>query len=89
VITADTLAAVSAAKVGPAAMSLVDAMQRFRPEEQAAGFAVSFLILCKKLRVHPGTVLSVAERIIEVEGKKIPEIRAALAYIENEIRRAS
>lgn len=84
-ITLDRLAQVNAYRVGPAAYTLLDKLQQFTPEEQVAGFAVAFNLLCRKLQCHQGNALQVAERILQESGKKIPEIRGFLMYLEKEI----
>lgn len=84
-LSLDRLAAVNANRVGPAAISLIDSLQRFTSEEQAVGFGLAFLLLCRRLKAHPGNVLQVAQRVLDDCGHKQPELKAALMYMENEI----
>jgi hypothetical protein len=84
VIDATSLASVSIKPVGRVAMSILHVLQNFRPEEQCAGLAFSFLLLCRRLGCHPGNAMQVAERMMD-EQKKNPELQAVRRYLEGEI----
>ena len=79
------LANVNPRLVGPAAMRVIDAIQAHRPVDQATGIAVCFLLLCRKLKLHPGNVLEIATRLLSTDSRLYPELRAADLYITNEI----
>ncbi len=54
------------AEVGKAAFHLVNKMQcNYTPEQQALGYALAFLFMCRKYNVHPTTVLQTASNVIE------------------------
>lgn len=81
------LALVSGTRVGPAAFRIIDGLQcQYTPEEQLAGAAVTFLLVCKKLNAHPGNVLPVAGNILDNLRHQFPEIAAVRDYIDKEIK---
>jgi hypothetical protein len=66
-------------------MHVIDNAQRFPAPTQAVGVALAFTLLMKHLGAHPGTVLSVAQNILDSDLQHQPEVRAVREYIQKEI----
>ena len=80
-----TLGCVSPAKVGPIGYEVIDKIDGHRPEEQAVGIGLTFVLLCEKLKCRPGDVMRVCERILESDLSFAAEVRAMRHYIQENI----
>lgn len=80
-IDAHKLTTLSAYQVGPAAMAVIDRLQKEPKEIQAGGIACAFLAFCWANNQHPGTVLNVAERILDDKAVNSTELKALKQYI--------
>lgn len=73
-------------EIGQIVMNLLTVMQSYRHESQAHAVALLFLLLTKKYNTHPSELLQSASNLLNRYRETAPpEIRAAVAYIENEI----
>lgn len=75
-------------RVANATMGVIDAAQRFRPEEQALGMAAAFLILCQEAGVNPQDAWTMTNNVMHdrTTGQPAPQFRAVAAYIRNELK---
>lgn len=84
-VSKDALFTISPKKVGPTAVRVIDAIQLEPAELQCAGVALAFLIVCERLKIHPGTVMSVAGRVLE-ECRSNHEVAALRMYMKEEFQ---
>jgi hypothetical protein len=82
----DKLNLVGLRPVGNAAMAVTDALQRFPSEVQVVGAAAHFILLAKRYRVNPAEAFNIAERVIRFQHEGRPELAAAQAYMEGELK---
>lgn len=67
-------------------MDVIDRLQvKYQPPVQAAGMAYAFLAFCKRNKVHPGTVLQVAQRLQDDTPNHTTEMRAVRRYMDEEV----
>jgi hypothetical protein len=85
-IDTDKLNLVGLRKVGNVAMAITDKVQHYTPEERVVGAAAFFLLLARRYRIEPGEAFRVAERVIRFQHEGRPELAAAQAYMEHELR---
>jgi len=63
------------------ACHVVDSVQHLRREEQVAGLAVTFLLVCEYLGLEPREVLPIAENIIRrVKGRNYTHLDGLRMY---------
>lgn len=75
----------SARRAGPAAMAVINGLQHHRPEEQAVGLALAFILIAAKKGFHIGTALATANNILDSDSTHWAEIKAVRQYVENEL----
>jgi hypothetical protein len=71
---------------GEVAMSVCHAIQSQNKEARIAGVAVTFMLLCRIHKIHPGDALSVAERILGDTARHTPELKGAQAFLKDFIK---
>jgi hypothetical protein len=81
----DRLNSVSPTNIGQVAMTALDRLQKFPPEEQVAGVAVLLQLITKRYGVHTGNVLTVANNLVDQAVSRCPELRAAVQYVKHEL----
>lgn len=80
----DVFGNVPARESAQAAMSVIDALQQFRPEVQLAGLAAAFKLAAERFDCRPTDAFTVSGNLMnDVEGKR-PEFRAVAEYMEKE-----
>ena len=77
---------VDAKQAGQAAFRAINALQTLTPEQQVAGLAVAFQLLSRRFEVHMGTVLTVANNLVDHALHRTPELGATFDYINQEIQ---
>jgi site-specific DNA-adenine methylase len=69
-----------------AAMTVVDRLQNFAPDEQLVGAAAVFLMLAEHYGVSAQDAFTVTKNVInDTDRKLIPEFRAVRQYIQEEL----
>lgn len=81
----DRLNAVDPKLTGQAALAAIQSVEARTAEQQVAGLAVAFAAICRKYRIHPGTALTVANNVVERAVGKLPALRAAIQYVNQEL----
>lgn len=81
----DRLNSVSPARAGMSAVSALDNLSHFTPEQQIAGMTVAFLALLDKYNVHPSKAMEVARNLKANAAPVTPELRAAVRYVNEEL----
>ena len=79
------LGCINPAKVGPVAMHIIDGIQGYPHEEQAAAMALAFIVLCTKLKCRPSEIMQTANNILERSVTQVPEIRALKGYVADHL----
>ena len=81
----DRLNAVDPKRVGLAAFSCIDRLQRFTPEQQVAAAAIVLQLQCRRFNAHVGTVLNVANNVIDRTIHETPQLGAVREYVKHEL----
>jgi hypothetical protein len=81
----ELLGLIEPAEAARAAYACLNQLQSYDAEAQVAGAALVFLAACRRLKVHPGTVLDVASNVVSRTEKHVVELRALRAYMEEEL----
>lgn len=69
-----------------AAMTVIDRLQNFRPEQQVVGAAAAFVAICEHLNVELQDVMTVTKNMIaDARRRKLPEFDAVDLYVRNEL----
>ncbi|MCQ4158786.1 hypothetical protein NON00_02440 [Roseomonas sp. GC11] len=81
----DKLNMVSTEATARAAMEVVDALQKYRPEIVVAGIAAAFKLLARAHGIDEADAARVAgAAMTEADGRYIPEFRAVADYLSKE-----
>lgn len=84
-INRDSLNTLSPQRATQVAFRAIDAIQDLSPEEQSAGIAVLFLMLCKRNRLTPREV----SEVLEQSGRRIEDaLQASLNDKPGDVMRA-
>jgi hypothetical protein len=81
----ELLGLVDPARAAQVAFSLIDRLQNHDAELQVAATALVFLATCKRLKAHPGTVMTTAGNIVKRCEADVVELRALRQYLQEEI----
>ncbi len=82
----DLLANADSRQAARAAMSIVTAIQDFRPHEQVGGLAAAFMLMAEHFDIRVPDACELTGNIMNtVEGKR-PEFKAVEAYIQGELK---
>jgi len=82
----DSLTNMSPDDAARASMKVIDTMQSMPPEQQIAGAAATFTLLCERLGVAPQDAYSVVTNIMSnADSDRRPEFRAVKNYLESEV----
>lgn len=76
---------VDPSKSAQCAFSALNQMQSYDSEVQAAAAGLMFLAVCRRLRLHPGTVLATAGNVLERTEQDVVELRALRQYMQEEL----
>lgn len=85
VIDLAAMSSVSPKAVGPIGYEVINKIQQHRPEQQAVGIGLTFMLLCEKLGVRPGDVMAVCTRILNSDLQFAPEVRAMKMYLQEQL----
>lgn len=78
------LAQVHPSVVGPASMQCIDALQYHPTNAQIVSTAFLFLLMCRKYKLHPGSVLGVATNLLNNDQDWSVEMKACHGYMKDE-----
>lgn len=67
------------------AAQVLDSLQNHQPRAQLIGIALAFVALVRRTEIHPGDVLTTAERMLRADEKNNPEIAALRSYLDEEV----
>lgn len=87
----DVLASITPQKAAEVSFMAVDAIQGMRPEEQAAGMALLFVMLTRRFKTDPRVLLAQADRRLvdaltpDANNKPGDVVRALRQYIKEEL----
>lgn len=79
------LLGVNAGTVAQTAVGAINAVQGQHPREQVLGLAMAFVAIMRRSDVHFGDVLTMAERMLQLDEKQVTEMRAIRAYLNEEV----
>jgi len=69
-----------------ASLTVIDRLQKFKPEEQVVGLAATFLLVCEHYRVSVQDVMTVTKNMIhDARRRHVPEFDAVDLYVRNEL----
>jgi len=86
VIHPDKLNSANPKAVGRGMMAAVTRLQDHPAEVQAHASALLFIALCAAHRVSAQDVMTAAKNLLDASKHAVPELRAAIDYVEQEIR---
>lgn len=85
----DRVVNVRAVDAGKAALSVVDALQKYIEEDkgaQAVGLAAAFLLFCERFSLAPQDVFTATKNLIaRSEGDNRKDFEAVRLYLQNEV----
>jgi len=71
--------------IGRTAMSVIDAVQDYTPEQQALGMAATFMLLCDRFGVKPQDVFETSQNVMNGVAGKRPEFAGVQSYLAGEL----
>lgn len=83
-INVNDMAACNPVQAGAIAFRLVSDLSYRRREECAVGFALAFKTYCEQHNIHVGEALAVAERMMQVDGHLVTELRALKMFLKEQ-----
>lgn len=71
-----------------AAISVIDKLQNYRPEEQYHALAAAFITMCEAAGLNPVEVFQRSQNLMaHADGRRRVEFRGLAAFMRNEIAR--
>lgn len=69
-----------------ATMTIIDAIQLLKPEQQLAGIAASFLLLCERYEREPQDIFVLIKNIMKGADGRAPEFKAVEMYMREQLK---